>query len=155
MYSQLSVGFLVDVEAALKAKSLEGHIYGLDTNGRDGSQGQGTGRLVTRVVGNQVVNWLVRGIDWRSPTYYAYLRAVKGEAVDKQVLIPQLYDSPSLAGRGYWWGGTVDARVPGTYDYTLSINLGDVMTLDWTLTLDVQDGFTMGEPLDLPPMAAK
>lgn len=155
MYSQLSVGLLVDVEAALRAKSLAGNVYGLDTNGPHGTQGQGTGRLTTGITGNQVVNWLVRGIDWRSPRYYALVRAVKGEAVEKQILIPQLYDSPSLIGRGYWWGGTVDARVPGVYEYALSIDLGGELCLDCPLYLDVKNGFTMAEPFAQPPIAAK
>jgi hypothetical protein len=141
MYSQLSIAILIDVEAALRHGRLDGYIHVLD-NALEHGATPGT----TVIVGNQIANWLVRGIDWKSPVYYAAIKEVKGEAVDKQILVPRIFDSPSLAGNGYWWGGTVDARFPGVYGYTLSIDLGGTLTLDWPLHLDVRTGFIMSEP---------
>jgi len=143
MNSQLAVIALVDVEAAINANSLAGNIYVVDNNRLIGSTGQGTAALTTTVVGCQIVNWLVSGIDWSNPLMYAFINNIKGEAVEKQIMIPQLFDSPAIGSMGYWWGGTVDAIIPGKYSYTLSIDLGGKMNLDWNLYLDVQTGFIM------------
>lgn len=146
MINQLSVVILVDVEAALNARSLNGNVYCVDTNG--GST------FTTEVLDNQIVNWLVSGIDWASPTYFAYVSDIKGKAVDEHVLFPTLYDSPSFVGRGNWWGGMVVAQKPSIYEYTMVIGLGKDVFMDLTLYLDVHKGFVMEEPVIPTPVTA-
>ena len=144
MIGQLAIVALVDVEAALETGSLTGNIYSVDNNRINGSSGEGTGGLTTVVVGCQIMNWLVSGIDWARPDLRVSVKGVGGEAVKKGILLPQLYDSPALAGGAeQWWGGTADSAVPGIYAYTLTLTLANRLDLDWELRLDVRQAFTM------------
>ncbi len=144
MNSQLAIVAVVDVEAALETGSLAGNVYSVDNNRVNGSSGQGTGCLTTVVVGCQVMNWLVGPIDWTKPEMSVSVKGVGGEAVEKGILIPQLFDSPELGGGfGYWWGANAEATVPGVYGYTLTLNIANQLNLDWELRLDVRPGFTM------------
>lgn len=154
MNNQLSVVLQVDIEAALKAKSLAGNVYSIDTSDRSTPETLDSSTFITNVIDNQVVNWLVVGIDWKNEAYYAEVKDIKGEAVDKGVLFPTLYDSPSVAGRAYWWGGMVVARVPGIYKYTMTISLSKIMCLDLNMYLDVKEGFVMSEPATSAPAMA-
>lgn len=155
MNNQLSVVIGIDVEAALNTNSLSGNVHCFDTSDASAQQSFDGSSHTTNVIDNQIVNWLAQGIDWLNPEYSgAYISAIKGEAVDKRVLFPTLYDSPSLLNRGYWWGGMVVAREPGVYQYTLTIALNKVRSLDLNLYLDVTEGFIMSEPPDLQPAVA-
>jgi hypothetical protein len=143
MNSQLAIIVLIDVEAALAANSLQGHAYLVDDNRHMGSTGQGTGNLTTVVVGCQIVNWLIAGIDLSGTQPFPALEAIGGDAVAMQIMIPQLFDSPALDGsRGLWWGGTVDAAIPGIYKYTLHVNIAGTR-LSLEAAVDVRTGFTM------------
>lgn len=156
MNNQLAIIVLIDTEAALAAKSLRGNAYLVDNFRFMGSTGQGTENLTTTVIGNQVVNWLVGGIDLSGTQPTPVLESIGGEAVDKQIMVPQLFDSPALDGSmGLWWGATVDSNVPGKYGYTLHFNIGG-SKLVLNSTLDVQTGFTMEVPLSktVAPRAA-
>jgi hypothetical protein len=155
MNNQLSVVLQIDIEAALKAKSLAGNVYCIDTSDRSTPETLDSSTFITNVIDNQVVNWLVVGIDWKQDgAYYAEVKDIKGEAVDKGVLFPTLYDSPSVMGRAYWWGGMVVARVPGIYKYTMTIRLSNIMSFDLDLYLDVTEGFVMSEPATPAPAMA-
>lgn len=134
----------------MRTGSLIGNVHVVDNGDRPGAPETAGAIPPCRVIGGQVVNWLALGIDWRSPTYQVFVADVRGEAVDKRVLFPKIYDSPALVGRGYWWGATVDAAVPGVYEYTLALKLGASLTLDQKLHLDVRDDFTMAEPFETP-----
>lgn len=146
MYSQLSVGILIDVEAVLQSRTFAGHTHMID-NVVDAASGERAPNT-TLIVGNQVLNWLLMPIDWSNPAFTADITDITGEAVDKQILVPQLFDSPAIVGRGYWWGGTVDARLPGHYGYNLKVSLGSQFCLDLPMQLDVRTGFAMSEPSD-------
>jgi hypothetical protein len=72
MSQEITVIVLVDVQAAIKNKSLEGNIYLMDNLRTDGSEGEGTEKLITAVDGSHwsdgsqncdiVMNWLITGI---------------------------------------------------------------------------------------------
>ncbi|HEY6795049.1 MAG TPA: hypothetical protein VI248_10255 [Kineosporiaceae bacterium] len=68
MAQQLAIIVMVDVSAAVKARTLQGNTYLLDNMKLQGSEGEGTGALVTAINGThwvdgsmgdeQVLNWL-------------------------------------------------------------------------------------------------
>jgi hypothetical protein len=125
--AQLSVVTLIDVEAAMKANSLSGNIYLIDNNEWNGSSGEGTENLVTAITGTQIINWLVMGV---APyQYMPTLVDIKGEAVEKGIMVPEEFTSPDLNSEGNYWSATVDALDEGKYAYTLVIamvNMGDL-----------------------------
>lgn len=69
---------LIDIQAAINANTLEGNIYLFDNLRTDGSEGEGTGNLVSAINGaywadgtqadEQVLNWMPIGIGSLPPT---------------------------------------------------------------------------------------
>jgi hypothetical protein len=78
MSQQLAILVLVDVAAALRAGELKGHTYLIDNMKLQGSEGEGTGDLVTAVNGTfwsdgsqadaQVLNWVLLSLGSVPPT---------------------------------------------------------------------------------------
>lgn len=78
MSQQGAIVIVIDIAAALKARSLEGNLYMIDNFRADGSEGEGTGRLTTRVRGsywsngaqasNNVLNWMTAATGTLPPT---------------------------------------------------------------------------------------
>lgn len=143
MNNQLAIVVMIDVEAALRSGSLQGNTYLVDNNRVNGSSGQGSGQLTTQVVGNQIVNWLASGIDLSGQQPFPVLESIGGEAVEKQVMVPLLFDSPALDGNlGLWWGASVDANVSGKYNYTMFFDIGGVK-MEFVSSVNVVQDFTM------------
>lgn len=142
MINQLAIVVLIDVEVALKQGNLQGCTYLVDNYRFKGSTGQGTGQLRTKVIGCNIMNWLITGLDYSGNQPMPALFSIGGEAVDKQIMVPQLFDSPALGDLGLWWGATVDAQVAGTYRYTLGISLG-AAKMEYESSVYVEPGFTM------------
>jgi hypothetical protein len=65
---------------------------------------------------------------------------ITGEAVDQKIMYPALYGSPDLVTDGWYWSASVDTSRPGTYSYTMEIELHEL-----TLT----DGEWVWEPVRL------
>ncbi|MFJ8039643.1 hypothetical protein ACIRBX_03895 [Kitasatospora sp. NPDC096147] len=240
MTQQLAIIVLVDVGNALASKSLDGNVYLFDNMKLHGSEGQGTGDLVTVLNGSYwndgsqgtelVLNWLPYALGSIPPTVprgYQALRArqsdqealaglaelearparaaagagaaaapageaelrrirravgtpvgtvrrsrgpgarkvldltggvvadagaavhsypapvitdITGEAVDQKIMYPAEYGSPDLVTDGWYWSATVDSARPGTYEYTMSIQVHDLVQ---------QDGGWVWQPVDL------
>jgi len=78
MGQQLGIVTIVDIGAAIKDRKLDGNIYLMDNMRTKGSEGQGTGQLISAVngtywfdgsqAGEQVINWLTYSIDAAPPT---------------------------------------------------------------------------------------
>lgn len=78
MSQQLGIILMVDVQAAIKANTLEGNTYLFDNMKLQGSEGLGTGKLVSAINGTsyfdgsqaneQVLNWLPYGVGSLPPT---------------------------------------------------------------------------------------
>jgi hypothetical protein len=158
MNGQLAIVAVIDTQAALLTQSLSGCTYLMDNNRHAGSTGEGTGRLVVRVVGSQIMNWLAIGLG--SNSVAVALWKIGGDAVDQQIMVPLLFDSPTWNNSGgYWWGAMVDANAPGKYNYTLYFNIreynadGSVKKdtkLEYVSYVDVQSPFTMDTPAGWP-----
>lgn len=146
MINQNAIIVLIDVEAALNANTLQGHSFLIDNYRFKGSTGQGSEQLCTAVIGSQILNWLITGLDFSGVQPTPALENIGGEAVDKQIMVPQLFDSPSLVNLGLWWGATVDANAAGKYNYTLFIDIGGTK-MELVSSINVQPGFTMETPL--------
>ncbi|MFJ2745757.1 hypothetical protein ACIO3O_39565 [Streptomyces sp. NPDC087440] len=214
MPQQLAIIVLVDVANALEAKSLEDNTYLFDNMKLQGSENEGTGKLVTAINGSywsdgsqaseQVLNWLPYSLGSIPPTVpkgYQADRArqtdqqalaelqtivqqgaqgtdtssqlaqlqrsvgtkvkntrrtrgpadtkvlditgkvvaadstaavsypapvitdIYGEAVDEKIMYPAEYGSPDMVTDGWYWSATVDTSRPGTYAYTMKIQL--------------------------------
>jgi len=63
-----------------------------------------------------------------------------GEAVDEKIIYPAAYGSPDLVTDGWYWSATVDTSRPGTYAYTMEIQLHE---------LAQRDGEMIWEPVNL------
>ncbi|MFQ3235712.1 MAG: hypothetical protein ACI9C4_001274 [Paraglaciecola sp.] len=96
MSQQLEIIVMMDIEAALKANSLEGNTYLFDNMKTHGSSGEGTGDLITAVNGahwydgsiaaEQVLNWLPYGIGTLPRTLPRGFQATQSKASDKKVI---------------------------------------------------------------------
>lgn len=139
MLGQLTIVVAIDVEAALAEGTLANNIYAVDNYKFNGSTGQGTRNLTTYVCGNQILNWLATGIDIFGT--YPMLEGIDGDAVEKQIMVPQQFQSPDLYGLGLWWGATVDARVSGIYNYTLRFDM-DGVKMAHDFSVNVQRAFS-------------
>ncbi len=238
MSQQLGIIVAIDVAAAVKEKTLDGNVYMFDNMKLQGSEGLGTGSLVSALNGTHwldgsqanelVLNWAVGGLGSIPPTVPKTFLADKsrnsdlqaleelenltkrietsqasvqtisdelkkisrkkgvkakvqsrrrnlkrelgvagqkvmditgeiitdpsdktsqvnqvspiitnitGEAVDKKVMYVAEYGSPELVTDGWYWCGSVDSSKPGTYAYTMHIELHEQKYVDgeWTL----------------------
>jgi hypothetical protein len=225
MSQQLAIIVLVDVAAALRAGSLQDHTHLFDNMKLQGSEGEGTGDLVTAINGSSwfdgsqademVLNWLPYSLGSIPPTVprnFAANRShatdrealdalaelanasdadvaeglarirrrlgtktrvrsrqrsghvetphklidltgevivqdsegavpahasptpvitdIAGEAVDEKIIFPAQYGSPDLVTDGWYWSATVDTSRPGTYAYTMEIQLRELVWKD-------------------------
>lgn len=224
MSQQLAIIVLVDVGAALKSRTLKDNTYLFDNMKLQGSEGEGTGDLVTAINGThwldgsqaneQVLNWLPYSLGSIPPTVPRNYNAssarrsdqqaldalvelanrpgtsstdivaelnriqsnvgtrtrvksarrarnragqkvmdvtgkiiswdsddgapvlnnrtpvitdIVGEAVDQNIMYPALYGSPDLVTDGWYWSASVDTSRPGTYSYTMEIELHELI----------------------------
>ncbi|MFS8199598.1 hypothetical protein ACLVWQ_13030 [Streptomyces sp. CWNU-52B] len=214
MAQQLAIIVLVDIGNALEANTLQDNIYLFDNMKLHGSEGQGTGNLVTAIHGaywrdgsqatEQVLNWLPYSLGSVPPTVprgyesdrarqsdiqaledldalaakpdasdpqtdlnqirkavgtrvkttrrttgrlsgqkvisvtgevvtdasagaYSYpapvITDIYGQAVDEKIMYPAEYGSPDLVTDGWYWSATVDSSRPGTYTYSMRVQL--------------------------------
>jgi len=230
MSQQLGIILLIDVAAAIEANTLEGNTYLFDNMKLQGSEGLGTGKLISAINGTsysdgsqaneQVLNWLPYGVGSLPPTLpksflsdksknsdlkvleeiqaltdrltganadksqnissvvqelqkiskavgvktqvqsrnsdvsqdighlgqkimdvtgnlvtevdgkipeinslNPIVTNITGEAVDKNVIYPAAYGSPDMVTDGWYWAASVDTSRPGTYAYTMHIQL--------------------------------
>ena len=52
---------------------------------------------------------------------------ITGEAIVEKVMYPALYGSPDLVTDGWYWSASVDTARPGTYAYTMDIQLHELI----------------------------
>jgi hypothetical protein len=232
MAQQLAIIVLVDIANALQDRTLKGNVYLFDNMKFMGSEGEGTGDLVTAVHGSywrdgsqgteQVLNWLPATLGSIPPTVPRNYRAVRaqesdrqallelealvgnaptagtdvvaelariqqivgtrirgahtshiagshkvldvtgqvavgdaidahaypdpvitnitGAAVDEKIIYPAEYGSPDMVSDGCYWSATIDTSRPGTYAYTMHIQLHE---------LGERNGQQVWEPVDL------
>ncbi len=96
MSQQLAIILMIDIDAALKANSLEGNTYLFDNMRTHGSEGNGTGDLITAVNGShwhdggiaaeQVLNWLPYGVGTLPRTLPKGFQAAQSKMSDKKVI---------------------------------------------------------------------
>lgn len=225
MAQQLAIIVLVDVVSALKSRTLKDNTYLFDNMKLQGSEGEGTGDLVTAINGTrwsdgsqaneQVLNWLIYSLGSIPPTVprnfhvdrardndrealdevidlatragtagtdvvaelnriqrkigtrtrvksakqgrdlhtghkvmdltgeivfsesgdtvpalnnrAPFITNISGEAVDKKIIHPALYGSPDLVTDGWYWSASIDTSKPGTYTYTMEIQVHELV----------------------------
>jgi len=231
MGQQLGIILMVDVEEALKSNTLKGNTYLFDNMSLQGSEGLGTGKLVSAIHGSsysdgsqaseQMLNWLPYGVGSLPPTLpksfltqksknsdlkaiddlvglaerietterdqftdissivqeiknisqslgvktkvqskgqdtlhdlgssgqkimdvtgelvnlsnedkipeinslNPMITGISGEAVEKNIIYPAAYGSPDMVTDGWYWAASIDTSRPGTYAYTMDIQL--------------------------------
>jgi hypothetical protein len=65
---------------------------------------------------------------------------ITGQAVDEKIIYPAEYGSPDMVSDGWYWSATIDTSRPGTYAYTMHIQLHE---------LAQRRGEDVWEPVDL------
>lgn len=93
MSQEITIIILVDIQAALEANSLDGNIYLIDNLRTDGSEGEGTGNLITAIDGSYwcdgtqccdiVLNWLITGIGNLPNTLPRYYNKTRSKNIDQ------------------------------------------------------------------------
>lgn len=245
MSQQLGIILMVDVNAAVQAGTLEDNVYLFDNMKLQGSEGLGTGKLISAINGShwsddsqaneQVLNWLPYGVGSLPPTIpksflvdksknsdfemiekfmglvqdgharfsdvtsmleemkqisrsggvktkvrskrgrgrkrnigaagqkimdvtgqlvdmpddstipeinslNPIITGITGEAVDKGIIYPAAYGSPDMVTDGWYWAASVATSRPGTYAYTMHVQL---------YKLAVEDGEWTWAPVDM------
>ncbi|WP_067467969.1 hypothetical protein [Actinomadura macra] len=64
---------------------------------------------------------------------------ITGEAVDEKIMYPAQYGSPDMVSDGWYWSATVDTARPGTYAYTMHVQLHELVN---------RNGEQVWEPVD-------
>ena len=145
MNSQLAILAIVDVEAVQNTGTLIGNCNLIDNNRVRGSSGEGSGQLVTHVEGSQIVNWLVLPADIFNGGSSPYITKIGGEAVDKGIMVPRVFESPEFGSLGIWWGANVTTNHEGLYHYTLTFNVGG-KEMDFISSIYAKPAFSNYEP---------
>jgi hypothetical protein len=65
---------------------------------------------------------------------------ITGAAVDEKIIYPAEYGSPDMVSDGWYWSATIDTSRPGSYAYTIHIQLHE---------LAERNGEHVWEPVDL------
>lgn len=96
MGQQITVIVMVDVQAALNAGKLDGNIYLIDNLRTDGSEGVGTGELITAVHGSYwsngsqatevIINWLTSAIGSLPPTLPRNFHVQRTKSINADLL---------------------------------------------------------------------
>src|SRR5580700_2913348 len=55
------------------------------------------------------------------------ITGITGVAVDEKVMYIAQYGSPDMVSDGWYWSATIDTSRPGTYAYTMSVQLHDLV----------------------------
>ena len=71
---------------------------------------------------------------------------ITGTAVDEKIIYPAQYGSPDMVSDGWYWSATVDTSRPGTYAYTLHIQLHELAERNGEHVWEPVD-FTVGSRL--------
>ncbi|MFB4304279.1 hypothetical protein [Actinomadura sp. NTSP31] len=237
MAQQQAIIVMVDIANALRERALKGNVYLFDNMKFLGSTGDGTGELVTAILGSywsdgsqgteQVLNWALASLGSIPPTvprsYHAdraqeidrqaleelagvsdraadpsvdtsaelaalrgrvgtharrprgsrglasakildvtgnaiagdatgaynypppIITNISGQAVDEKIIYPAQYQSPDMVSDGWYWSATVDTARPGTYAYTMDVQLHELVT---------RNGEPVWESVDLTCTAA-
>lgn len=105
--------------------------------------GRLSGQKILDVTGKVVTDDSAQAHSYPPPV----ITDIYGEAVDKRIMYPAEYGSPDMVTDGWYWSATVDSSRPGTYAYTMRIQLHRLVR---------RNGFTkagMGM-LPIPPVFA-
>ncbi|MFD0415040.1 hypothetical protein [Streptomyces sp. NPDC127108] len=82
------------------------------------TRGRLSGQKILDVTG-QVVTDATAAYSYPGPV----ITDIYGQAVDEKIMYPAAYGSPDLVTDGWYWSATVDSSRPGTYAYTMRIQL--------------------------------
>jgi hypothetical protein len=83
--STVCVLIAIDVEGALSSSSLSNNLYMMDTDKFQGSSGEGTAALVTKLAIGDTIIWSVAPID---PNTNVQIKGFTGQAVDNKYIKP-------------------------------------------------------------------
>lgn len=87
-----------------------------------GSRGLASGKILD-VTGNAVSGDADGAYNHPAPI----ITGITGEAVDEKIIYPAQYQSPDMVSDGWYWSATVDTARPGTYSYTMDVQLHELV----------------------------
>ncbi|MDN3354380.1 hypothetical protein [Actinomadura sp. DC4] len=64
---------------------------------------------------------------------------ITGTAVEEKIMYPAEYGSPDMVSDGWYWAASVDSARPGTYSYTMHIQLHELVTRNGELVWESVD----------------
>ncbi|MEU6994009.1 hypothetical protein ABZ953_25570 [Streptomyces sp. NPDC046465] len=99
------------------------------------TRGRLSGQKVLDVTG-QVITDTSAAYSYPGPV----ITDIYGEAVDEKIMYPAEYGSPDLVTDGWYWSATVDTSRPGTYAYTMRMQLHKLVQ---------ESGEALWEPVNL------
>ncbi|MCF3121820.1 hypothetical protein IPZ68_19220 [Streptomyces arenae] len=92
-----------------------------------GSRIKTTRRTRGRLSGQKILDITGRVVTEEATSAYSYpapvITDIYGEAVDAKIMYPAEYGSPDMVTDGWYWSASVDTSRPGTYSYTMRIQL--------------------------------
>ncbi|MEV1021370.1 hypothetical protein [Streptomyces sp. NPDC050264] len=83
------------------------------------TKGRLSGQKLLDVTGEVVTDATAGAFSYPGPV----ITDIYGQAVDEKIMYPAEYGSPDLVTDGWYWSATVDSSRPGTYAYTMRIQL--------------------------------
>ncbi|MEV8016963.1 hypothetical protein AB0O76_11555 [Streptomyces sp. NPDC086554] len=83
------------------------------------TSGRMSGQKIVDVTGQVVTEESAGTASYPAPV----ITDIYGEAVDAKIMYPAEYGSPDMVTDGWYWAASVDTSRPGTYSYTMRIQL--------------------------------
>lgn len=99
-----------------------------------GSRGVTTGKILDaqgRVAGDDAT----QAYNYPTPV----ITDITGPAVTEKIMYPGQYGSPDMVSDGWYWAATVDTSRPGTYPYTMHVQLHELHERDDELVWESVD----------------
>lgn len=127
MQYNINIVVAVDVIKALSEKKLDNSIYLLDDS-IWGSEGKGTGRLITRCVPGQRIKWMSYPVDLQTPLSVSRVDFIPVYGYVPGGYLPQTGTGIQAVNPDYfeWTGVVPDYLIPGTpYYYRLQVEMGE------------------------------
>lgn len=110
-----------DVDTAADLGRIQRRI-GAQARRKRGGRTVVTSKLLD-VTGN-VVNDESQAYNYPNPV----ITDITGPAVEEKIMYPAQYGSPDMVSDGWYWAASVDSARPGTYSYTMHIQLHELVT---------------------------
>ena len=121
----IDILIVIDCVGAITSKSLKKNAYIIDTNGYEGSWGEGTSQLTTVCQDGQNLSWAISSVN---PGNEANIVNFSGQMVSSSICNPK---KQGIEGAEAWKGMVQTRGDIGFYKYTVNVSVnGSKMSFD-------------------------